>query len=957
MDGCSGGHEALEDREAPLAALRQAAGATAAERVGRLVLVTGAAGIGKSRLLSAFAAEARAAGDELLRAAGSEHESSFAHGLTRRLLERRLVTAVEAERESLLDGAAGLAWPLFAPASRSGPVPVEPALLHGLHWLVANLAEAAPLVLLVDDVQWADEPSLRFLLYIAQRLEDLPLCLVLGLRTGDPDAERPPVEHLLNHPAAQVLSLAPLGAAAVARIVRRRLGGADPVFAGACAELSAGNPFLLTELLRACEDDRVTPRADEVPRLHRVAPDNVRRAVVARLSRLRDPAAAVARAVAVLGPDATMHRAARVARHDADAAARAVDALVAAEILAAGEPLGFAHPLTRSAVYADVPFGERARAHARAAEALRDDGEAAERVAAHILLTPGSGQAWRVEVLRAAARTTAARGAPETAAAHLARALAEPSPACERRDVLIELGEAELRALAPDAVEHLRAALDLTTDPVARVDVQVVIGRALRAAGKGRDAALVLRDAAESLGPEHAERAERLRCEYLGEAMLDDALAATAWAEVGERVAAHGGVWTDADRPLLAQFALSTVVSNGDRAAGLHAARRLLAEPGYLERETTESQMYWMAVASLSWGDDIEEAERHCDAAVEDSVRRGSMLGFAWASYARSWPRYWRGQLAGAEADAETAADIWTGESGMYLPAAVAWLAHARMDRGELDAAAAAIERMADAAPVPTPQHVLLRWARVRCARLRGRAAEGLADIDAIAASPAASSFVNPGTCPWRSEGARAALATGDRQLARELAGEELTLARAFGAPRQIGIALRVAGLAEGGAAGFALLTEAVSVLAGHPARLEYLHALVLLGGAERRAGRRAAARDTLRAATALADELGAVLLAGEAREELIAAGGRAVHRQRHGVRGLTPSEQRVASHAARGLSNREIAQALFVTRKTVEHHLSSAYTKLAISSRRELAAALETPSSQAGGSLRRASG
>lgn len=929
----------LEEREGVLAALREAREGSSGDGGGRLVIVSGPAGIGKSRVLARFAEDARAAGADVLQAAGSEHEMTLAHGVTRRLLERRLVAAREDERLALLDGPAALGWPLFTPAA--GDVPEGPALLHGLYWLVANLSDVRTVTVVVDDVQWVDDPSLELLLYLVHRLSDLALTVVLGLRTGEPHASRPAVVRVTGHHGADVRHLEPLGEAAVGRVVSRQLGDADAGFVTAAVQLTGGNPFLLTELVRACRDHQVAARDDAVRQLRRLAPENVLRAIVARLSRLEDPAAAVARAVAVLGPDATMRRVGLVAAVDPDMTTRAVDALVAADVLAPGEPLGFVHPLTRSAVYDELSFGARARGHARAAEVVHDDGAAAERVAAHLQLTVGDGQPWRVEVLRQAARMTAARGAPTGAVAHLDRALAEPPAPGVRRDVLLELGLAELRALAPGALEHLEAALELTSEPESRVEVQLAIGSALRAVGRGRDAALMLREAAESLGPGNVELAERLRCEFLGEAMLDETLAPAAWAEVSERVALRGGTWTEADRPLLAQFSLSAVVGNGDRAAGLDAARGLLSEPGYLERESAESQMYWMAVASLSWGDALEDAERACDAAVDHSVRSGSVLGFAWASYARAWPRYWRGDLAGAEADAEAAVDVWTSDNAVYLPAAVAWLAHARIDRGAIDAAADAVGRVEQSASVVTPQFALLRWARARVARLEGRLGDAMADLEAAGAASAASRIVNPGTCPWRSEAARVALASGDRRRALELAHEELALARSFGAPRQIGIALRAAGLAEGGAAGVELLTEAVRVLDGHPARLELAHTLVLLGGAERRAGSRAVARGTLRTAIALCDRLGAVLLADEAREELRAAGGHAVERHADGLRSLTPSERRVAEYAARGLSNREIAHALFVTRKTVEFHLSRAYAKLGITSRRELASAL----------------
>jgi DNA-binding CsgD family transcriptional regulator len=192
---------------------------------------------------------------------------------------------------------------------------------------------------------------------------------------------------------------------------------------------------------------------------------------------------------------------------------------------------------------------------------------------------------------------------------------------------------------------------------------------------------------------------------------------------------------------------------------------------------------------------------------------------------------------------------------------------------------------------------------------------------------------------PWRSDAALSLIVLGDCREASRLCAEEIGLARQWDAARGLGIALRVAGAAEGG--DIALLTEAVSVLRPSPARLELARAVIDLGAAHRRAGSRAQARDFLREGLDLAHALGGLALADRARRELVVAGGRPRRDATRGRDALTPSELRVAQLAAAGQTNRQIAQALFVTQRTVENHLTSTYGKLGISSRPELPAAL----------------
>jgi len=193
-----------------------------------------------------------------------------------------------------------------------------------------------------------------------------------------------------------------------------------------------------------------------------------------------------------------------------------------------------------------------------------------------------------------------------------------------------------------------------------------------------------------------------------------------------------------------------------------------------------------------------------------------------------------------------------------------------------------------------------------------------------------------------RSGAAFALLRLGERERARELAQDELADVRAFGAPRALGVASRVAGLAAGGDDGTRLLGESVATLRGSPAVLERARSLVEWGAALRRAGRRAAAREPLVEALDLAARCGAAPLAARAREELRAAGARPRREWRTGAEALTPGELRVVRLAAGGRTNREIAHELYVTLKTVEGHLSRAYAKLGIAGRAQLAEVLD---------------
>src|SRR5262249_34413647 len=161
------------------------------------------------------------------------------------------------------------------------------AMLHGLFWLTVNLSSERPVLLVVDDLHWCDSASMRFLGYLARRLDDLPVLLVGSLRSSEPEGDRAALEELTSEPHTQVLIPGPLTATAAEQLVRDRLGeDVEPAFAAACHSATDGNPLLLNELLKTLAADRVQPDAAHVHVVAELGPRAASRAVLFRLSRL-----------------------------------------------------------------------------------------------------------------------------------------------------------------------------------------------------------------------------------------------------------------------------------------------------------------------------------------------------------------------------------------------------------------------------------------------------------------------------------------------------------------------------------------------------------------------------------------------------------------------------------------------------------------------------------------------
>lgn len=924
--------------------------ASARAGVGRLLVIEGHAGIGKSVLVAVARERALERGMLVLAGRGTELERGFAFGLCLQLFEPRLAREDVSVREQLFSGAAAASRALFegVAAEPTGHQDRIFALVHGLFWLCANLAERGPLLVAVDDAHWADRASLRFLLYLCERLPDLPVALLVTTRPGEPGASRDLLERLAAQEHARVRRLAALTESAAAALVRRRWPAAVEPFARACARVSGGNPFYLLELVHALEAEGIEADADSVEEIGRYAPDTVLRAVLVRLARFPAAASALARAVAVLGGETQLHHAAALAELEPARAARVADSLASAEILSSGEPISYVHPLLRATVYADIPAGERGLLHARAARIVARD-LPTELAASHVLLAPATGDAWAVELLREAARKALAAGGAESAVDYLRRALSEPPSPEIRAKLLVELAEAEAiaGARAEDAVQHLEQAIALMRNPRERAGAALQLGWMLQKTGRLAHAAEAFSRGLDELGGAEDDLATLLEVGYLGAAWLDASRAREVLERRAALLARRGSLGKEAERALLANEVHLEVFAAASHERVIELAIELLDDGALIEEEGSDSLNVWVAVGCLSWSDALDEAEAAIELALADASRRGAFLNSAMGYCLRAWPRYWRGRLAEAAADAQVAIDACAGGWSMMLPVARLWLGLCLLELDDLDAADAALGAPEKEWWGGTLMHGALLAARGRLALARLQPELALSELrQAGRLIVDTFSFDNPNALPWRADAALAAAQLGDAAQARELLGEDLAVARRFGAPRAVGVSLRAAGLIEGGERGVGLLREAVTVLESSPSTLELARALIDLGATLRRSGKRAEAREPLRRGLALVEDFGAFRLERQARDELAATGARARQRALTARDSLTPSELRVAEMAAAGMSNREIAQSLFVTVKAVKWHLGNAYKKLEVTSRKHLRDALDVPAS-----------
>ena len=940
------GAEGLLERDLETAHLQRAVD-HASHGVGRVLVIGGPAGIGKTTLLGAARALAHDAGANVRLARGAELEQGFAFGVVRQLFEPMIAMASEAERRDWLSGAAELAAPLFEAeallADADHGDSVYPRL-HGLYWMCANIARTRPLALCVDDAQWADDPSVAFLGYLARRLEELPVLVTLAVRTPLSGAAAP-LSVLLDDRTLRVLALRGLSVDGVERMLALQVAGrVEEGFAEACHAATAGNPFLLRELALELHERGIAPTAANAGSVESLVPQRVATAVLTRLAKISPAATPLAQAIAVLGDGAAIGVAAALARLDEQSALAAASAIRAGSLLGEGPQLNFAHPIIRAAVYSSLLADERSIRHGEAAALLHARGALPEQVAAQLLLAGGVEEPWVLEVLMEAARSALILGAPRNAVDYLRRALEVERSEDGRAELLTQLGHAEMLSGLSDAAEHLGDAVRLTADPDERARVSIMLGQLLKFTGRADRAIDVLSGIDGVSDPRVADRVET-------ELLSTAAISNRAHALLSERIEAvqdpGRAARSDRERYELVLLAYEKLLVNRPVSEILDLIARAGAGAGSSDERIVLPPGETTAGAVLIYCDQLDEVAAWFDRVIERSRRRGSLTSLVIGLSLNAEIAYRRGDLAGALAAASDAFELSKEVSagGPFLfQYPIATYNSAAIEEGRSEPELRdLLQRTDESLDGDTAHESVVLYSRARLLLALGDPRAALDGLLAIGELPHSSGVGAPAFVAWRSAAALVAHQLGDQRAARRLAAEEVELARGFGAARALGIALRAFALVQSPPAVDAL-EEAISVLERSPARLERARTLVDLGAAIRRAGERAASRARLRDGHDLAVVCGATRLAEHARQEIAASGERVSRGGLHGVESLTPSELRIAELAADGQTNREIAQSLFITQKTVETHLRHVFDKLDIRSRRRLREALTSP-------------
>jgi DNA-binding CsgD family transcriptional regulator len=926
--------DGLLERESERSALGEACAAVAGG-AGRVVVVVGEAGIGKTALLYETRRLADELGVRVLRASGATLERDFGYGVVRQLFEREVHTLAGVERERLFSGPSAPAADVFGLALRGGGMArdTDRAFLvrHALVTFACGLAERGPLVLMVDDVQWVDGASLRWLAHLARRVEDVPLLLLMAQRSGEPSASDEALAELRAVAGDYVLAPAALSARAVSALAVGELGEADAEFTARCHEATAGNPLLVRELLRAAREDDLPPTRESAERLQTLAAQRLGDRVVRRLARLSQNARELAGAVAVLEAGELQHAAALAGLGEREAEA-AADELHTAGLLAGELPLRFIHPLLGAAVEADLSPARRASAHRRAAVLLDADHARADEAMVHLLRADPAGDPWAVERLCAAATRALDRGAPDAAVALLERALAEPAGDAHGQ-VVTQLGRAHRRlGHSTQAVEYFAEA-QMCCDRGERETLARERAWTLAERDRSEEGAAVLEAAiAELEGSADEVRAARLRLEadLSTIAFASDSLAARGIERIERAAAGLTGVGA-AERAVLAGAAYARYWTASEDADTFAAEiEPLLSREKALDELTPGSLTRIQLVLAVFHADRVQQAMAMLDERMAHERRRGDVPLLVGYLNARSRILAFLGELHEAERVArEGLAYDTVFVHSWGQPSLLAALITPLVWMGRVEEAQQAMDERGPDGPIGPVGTFHIARMELRCAQ--GRYEEALADAEALIERLAVRRHAG---IRLLDVAAATFLAAGDHERAAQVARDGLDATRRWGAPSTIAPHLRVLGLATRAEEP---LVEAVALLEGGPFRLELARCLLALGSHLRRTRRRSQAREPLRRALDLAHRCGAHPLVQNARAELSACGARPRSAALNGLESLTASERRVAELVAAGSSNPQVAQTLFVTRPTVEAHLRSIFRKLEITSRHQL--------------------
>ncbi|MEW2706230.1 AAA family ATPase [Streptomyces koyangensis] len=867
---------ALWERDAELAAVTAAVdGLCEGHDTGGLLVFTGEAGIGKTAVLGEV--ERVAAGRcTVWTARGGETVTSVPFHVVRQLLQPALVSLGPVEAREYLGDWYEIAGPALGIAQPGGRQVDPQGVVDGLVAAVSRLVMLHwPLILIIDDAHWADQESLRWLAAFAERLDDLPVLLVVAHRDGEATGDSARHLETVGRAARPGTSLATLTAFtpdATAGLTRATLGeGADDPFCREVWAVTGGNPYETVELLAKVRAAGMEPVESTAAALRELNAKARGRGLVATLEGLGTDATRLAWSAAVLGTNITLRLAAELTGLGKDDAARCARLLREARILTGGDDaLEFVHPLIATAVYRSVPAAARTALHGQAAWAVTHSGRSAAEASRHLLEVHPDDDPEIVDQLRRAAREHLAVGAPQAAYRCLERALAEPPLPETHATVLYELGCAALLTSPNGTVAHLRAALAMDgLEPGTRTDAVCRLSQALVHLGHVSEAVQTIGREAARLEP-GPDRMRLQAVHYMWEGIHTGEADALERSRVLREIAQPLTGRDNSERALLILRAFDAMTRGENAELVVELCDRALVNgrlaPGLGWTDTEWSfELLIMLGGSYLFADRLDRAEALFGEALriyEISGWSGGHLAIAHAFVGYVHRR--RGRLVEAEGflrESLRLADRVGEELPMHWDAAC-MLIDTLLCRGHLGKAQEIADRYHFGPPYPS---ILIlpdaQSVRGRLLLAQGRTKEAIDELESASHAAAETDRYNTVLAPWQHLLARA-VAPRDPRRAAELAADARRQAERFGTDTAIGEALRCAAALETGQRATSLLARAVAYLESSPCAYEHAEARVAYGIAARDAGE-------LTRGLTLARACGADTLAARARDVL----------------------------------------------------------------------------------------
>lgn len=919
--GEAGPAAGIVGREAELALLRDFLHSTRAT----VLVIEGEAGIGKTTLWTAGVAEARSAGSLVLACRPSAAEAELSYGALGDLVGPYL-------GDVLPELPAPQRWALEVALllrEAGGPPPDQRAIGMALLGVLRNLSQEAPVLVAVDDGQWVDPVSAGVVEFALRRLAGEPVRVLVAVRVGEHLTAPMQLERAMSEERLERLPVGPLSLGALYRLLRARLGAALPrPTLVRVHEASDGNPFYALQLARALlEQERTAEAGRRLP-----IPDSLDELLYSRLAQLPPPVRDVL-AIAAAMANPTVPTLAEAAGSELGAVLAELDAAAAAGVVELnGDRVRFGHPLLASSAYWHAGETGRRSLHRRLAEVATD----VEERARHLALATVGPDEEVAAALDAAAARAASRGAA-VGAADLAELAVRLTPASNsvavRRRVI---GAAERHVAAGDlgrARGILEDLIGVVPPGAERADALVLLARTRQddVEAQRKPFEQALQDTADD--PARQARVRRGLAEIAN--IRGDQQGALAYARSAIPLAEASG------NPALLASTLAYVALFetflGEATPGLlERAIALEDAAGYLPGYDSPSMVLGHRLVCEDRFDEargwLEKAEHRAAARDDFTSRMWILLHLAEAELgAGNWSLAARHAAEGLELAEQLDAD----HSRSALLYAVT-----RVDAllGLVDAAreagtrGVALARMSSSEFPEFYNQWALGFLQLSLGDSPGAMAllEPLLELGSFGASRGALCTVLPDLI-------EALIGVGAVDRAEELLATLEGRARELQRPSAVAASARCRGLllADQGhlEAALARFAEALEAHERLPNPFERGRTLLALGETQRRARRRRAARESLQAALALFEELGAPLWAEKARRELARIGGRAP-----AAGALTPTEERVAALVAEGRTNREAAKALYLSEHTIEGHLSRIYAKLGVRSRAELA-------------------